>query len=256
MNKSELDSDVKDQRLSNPHYLETSQKLIQMLRNTPIPEQELLRNLFVYQDRRALSRFLFLNELYLKSIHLHGSIFEFGVRYGANTCILSSLRGIHEPYNHNRKLFAFDTFSGFIRGDSEHDGQNADEGKFGVPLDYENHLEELLGIHEDLAPIENIRKFELVKGDVKKTLPDVLKNHPETMISMAYFDFDVFEPTLACLNLIEPFLVEGAVVAFDEINVESWPGETVAMRQWIGNRKMSIKHSKYKAAAGYLTYSR
>ncbi len=254
MDNREINSDALNQLENNPDYYRTSLSLLDKLDATPVPRSELLRNLFLYTDRRALSRFLFLNELYQTSISLHGSVFEFGVRYGVNTCLLTSLRGIYEPYNHNRKIVSFDTFSGFPSTSNANDGVKAETGQFAVPETYEDHLEEVLMIHEKLAPIDNVKKFELVKGDVIDTLPEYLNKHQETMISLVYLDFDIFEPTLFALEQIEPYLVNGAVVAFDEINDKEWPGETVALRKWIGKRGMSVRHSKFKAAGGYLIY--
>ena len=249
-------SDVREQKHLNEEYFNTNLSLINELFDSPVPKEELSRNLFLYQDRRALSRFLFLNDLYLKSMQLHGSIFEFGARYGVNTSIFTSLRGIHEPFNHNRKIVSFDTFSGFPTVDKGKDSVGAKIGDFGVPNFYEEHLEKILTIHEKLAPLEQIKKFELVKGDVTKTLGPYLENRQETIISLAYFDFDLYRPTIASLNAIEPFLSPNAIIAFDEINVLEWPGETKALREWVGNRNMQINHSNYRAAAGYLVYNR
>ena len=133
---------------------------------------------------------------------------------------------------------------------------NAETGQFAVPENYEDHLKEVLTIHEKLAPINNIKKFELVKGDVLETLPSYLEQHQESMISFAYFDFDLFEPTLFGLNQIEPYLVDGAIIGFDEINCEEWPGETLALRKWIGDRNMSVYHSQFKSAGGYIVFNR
>jgi hypothetical protein len=256
LDNRQIDSDALDQLKNNPDYYRTSSSLLDKLDTTPVPRSELLRNLFLYMDRRALSRFLFLNELYQTSISLHGSVFEFGVRYGVNTCLFTSLRGIYEPYNHNRKIVSFDTFSGFPSTSNANDSDNAETGQFSVPKTYEDHLEEVLMIHEKLAPLDNIKKFELVKGDVMETLPAYIEQHQETMISLAYFDFDLFEPTLFGLSQIEPYLVDGAIIGFDEINCEEWPGETLALRKWIRDRNMPVYHSKFKSAGGYLVFKR
>ena len=52
------------------------------------------------------------------------------------------------------------------------------------------------------------------------------------------------------------YLSDGAIIGFDEINVKSWPGETKALREWIGDRNMQIKHSNHRAAAGYVRFKR
>ena len=256
MNNVNTESDVKEQQRLNPEYYDMNLLLTKHLLESPIPTSELSRNLFLYLDRRALSRFLFLNELYTKTMDLHGSIFEFGVRYGVNTALFTSLRGIHEPFNHNRQITAFDTFEGFASIKTDVDGESIAEGDFGVPEGYEEHLHKVLEIHEQLAPIENVRKFKLIKGDVTTSLPKYLNENPHTIISLAYFDFDIYEPTIRSLEAIEPYLSDGAIIGFDEINVKSWPGETKALREWIGDRNMQIKHSNHRAAAGYVRFKR
>ena len=256
MNVPKVDSAAKEQLSTNERHFNLTSKLTSSLLESPIPNVELINNLVLYQDRRAISRILFLSELYGLIENLHGSVFEFGTRYGANTSILTSLRGIHEPYNHNRKIITFDTFEGFPIKHSSLDPTEVELGDYGVPSGYENHLETILSVHEQLAPLEQIKKFEIIKGNVLNTLPEYLTNHQETIIAMAYLDFDLYDPTITALKHIEPFLTPGAVIAFDEINVEEWPGETTALREWLGDRNMSIKHSAFRANAGYVIFDR
>ena len=249
----QLDSDAIERAERNPNDYDLSTQMLEMIQESPIPENEKLRNLFLFMDRRMISRLLFMNELYQKMMHLHGSIFEFGVRYGVNEAIWTSLRGIYEPFNHNRKIVGFDSFEGFLEI-SEHDKADKQVGGFGVVEGYEDYLAKLLALHEKMAPVEAIQKFQLVKGDAIVELQAYLENHQETIVSFAYFDFDLYEPTLQCLQILEPYLAKGAVIGFDELNVEQWPGETKALRDWLGDRKMSIRHSPFRGAAAYLIY--
>lgn len=228
--------------------------LYDMLKNSPIPDEEIMNNIGLFLDRRILSRFLFIQELYEQIIPIHGSIFEFGVRYGQNLSLFTSLRGIHEPYNYNRKIVGFDTWEGFLDVHSKDDKKRWKKGDFAVPEGYEIFLENVLLKHEQMAPIETIKKFELVKGDASIKVKDYLKNHQETIISLAYFDFDIYQPTRDCLEAIIPYLSKGAIIGFDEINVPEWPGETAAMRELLGSGKFRIVHSKYRANAGYIVY--
>ena len=41
-------------------------------------------------------------------------------------------------------------------------------------------------VHEQLTSLEQIKKFEIIKGNVLNTLPEYLTNHQETIIAMAY----------------------------------------------------------------------
>ena len=54
----------------------------QTLRESPIPNTELLNNLGLYLNRQTFSRLLFFTELYQQIIPVHGVAMEFGVRWG------------------------------------------------------------------------------------------------------------------------------------------------------------------------------
>lgn len=241
------------QKRINPEEYTRRQSLLNLMQASPLPPEELLSNIGLFIDRRMLSRFLFMQELYKAQLNLHGSIIEFGVRYGQNIALLTSLRGIFEPFNHNRKIIGFDTFSGFPSVNSI-DSEKWKAGDYNVPENYESYLNEILQVHENLAPLESIKKFELVKGDATKTIHSYLASHPETILSMVYFDFDIYEPTLECLKAIKPYLNRGAVIGFDEINDREWPGETSALREVLGTSSFEIIHSPFRANSAYLVY--
>lgn len=227
--------------------------LAEALETAPIPREELLTNLGLFVSRRLLTRILFLTELYRKILPIHGVILEFGTRWGQSMSIWSSLRGIYEPYNYSRRIIGFDTFAGFP-STAEQDGQNpvVTPGAYGVTPGYETFLSELLGYHEQQSPIPHIRKFELVAGDATQTLPAWLEAHPETVIAMAYFDFDLYEPTRACLAAIEPYLTKGSVIGFDEVNYPAFPGETVALREVLGLGRYSLRRMPYESLPSYV----
>src|SRR5688572_28968100 len=75
------------------------------------------------------------------------------------------------------------------------------DGSFSVSEGYEKYLERLLALEDALNPIAHLKKFELVKGDALQTIPAYLERHPETIVSMAIFDFDIYKPTRAALDL-------------------------------------------------------
>jgi hypothetical protein len=93
--------------------IDNRKRFLELLKSTPIPDDELLGNLGLFLSRQTLSRILFMHELYQKIINVHGVVIEFGVRWGQNLALFESFRGIYEPYNFNRKIIGFDTFSGF-----------------------------------------------------------------------------------------------------------------------------------------------
>jgi len=222
-----------------------------LFKNNPIPENEALSNLGLFLNRQTLSRILFMHELYQKIIDVHGVVIEFGVRWGQNLALFESFRGIYEPYNYNRKIVGFDTFKGFPQLDPK-DGELINQGYYGVTENYENYLEEILNYHESESPIAHKKKFELVKGDATRTLEEYLQRQPETIVALAYFDFDIYLPTRRCLELIKDRVTKGSVIAFDELNCPEFPGETLAFKEVFGLERYAIKRSPLNPLCSYI----
>jgi len=226
-------------------------QLAQQLRSSSIPDSELLDNLGLFLTRQTLSRINFMQELFKRIVPVHGVIMEFGVRWGQNLSLFSSLRGIHEPFNYNRKIIGFDTFEGFPSVARE-DGSAVSAGDYAVTTGYEDELCGILNFHEQNSPIPHKKKHELVKGDAIASLPAYLNRHPETVIALAYFDFDIYAPTKACLEAILPHLTKGSVLAFDELNCPEFPGETLALKEVLGLSKYAIRRDPNSPLTSYL----
>jgi len=127
------------------------QQLVDQLRGAPIPDAELLDNIGLFLTRQTLSRINFMQKLYEMIVPVHGVIMEFGVRWGQNMALFSSLRGIHEPYNHNRRIIGFDTFEGFPAV-APQDGGHAKAGDYSVSKDWAAQLETILEFHNGNSP--------------------------------------------------------------------------------------------------------
>ncbi len=228
-------------------------RIYSMLKNTPIPENEILGNLSLFLTRQNMSHILFINEIYQIIKQTHGVIMEFGVRWGRNLALYETLRGIYEPFNHNRKIIGFDTFSGF-KSLNKKDGKSKiiKDGSFNVSKGYEFYLEDLLKKIKSENPVKNINNIELIKGKAEKKIKDYLKENKQTIISLAYFDFDIYHPTKICLKSIRDRLTKGSVIAFDELNVKDYPGETLALKEVLGLRKHKIMQSKFSPTQSYI----
>ncbi|MNB88211.1 hypothetical protein D3C81_466040 [compost metagenome] len=231
--------------------LDNRKAIAKQLRNSEIPDVELLDNLGLYLRRQNLSRILYIDELYRKIVDVHGVVMEFGVRWGQNLALFESLRGIYEPYNYNRKIVGFDTFQGFVGVEPE-DGEKVKIGDYAVTDRYEEQLSTLLDFHESESPISHMKKYELVKGDASETIYAYLDKHPETIVSLAYFDFDLFKPTRDCLQAIMQHTTKGSIIAFDELNSSAFPGETLALKEVLGLNTYAIKRSPLNPLCSYI----
>jgi hypothetical protein len=221
----------------------------------PIFDKEQVNNVGVFLKRQEMSKMLFFNEIYSQIKDVHGVIMELGVRWGQNLTTLNNLRGIYEPFNHSRKIIGFDTFEGFS-GVSEEDGAHEynKTGAFDVSENYEEYLAQVLKCHENECPLNHIDKNFLIKGDATKTLATYLEDHQETIIAFAYFDFDIYKPTVECLKLIEPYLTKGSIIGFDELCDPGFPGETQALREVFGTKNFEIKRNRFSGIQSYLIF--
>ncbi len=239
--------------LSSGSEKESIRELTGLLKGAPLPDDELLANLGMFLTSKNLSRVLFFYEMYKRILHSHGVIMEFGVRWGQNLSLLAALRGIFEPFNRHRKIIGFDTFAGF-RGLSAQDGEKCDckDGSYSVAPGYEEYLARLLALQEALNPVAHLRKFELIKGDAVQTIPAYLARHPETIVSLAVFDFDIYKPTRAALEAVAPHLCKGSILVFDELCDDIFPGETVALRETLGISRFRIQRLPMTARVSFL----
>ena len=226
-----------------------------LLIDSPIPDEEKLSQVGLFMKRQELSKILFFNELYQQILNVHGIIIEFGTRWGQNLTTLSNLRGIYEPYNYNRKIVGFDTFNGFFDIDKK-DGNDSTvkNGSFNVSEDYHVFLNKVLSYHETESPLSHIKKFEICKGDASIELERYLDRNPQTIIALVYFDFDIYNPTKKCLQLIKKHLIKGSVLGFDELNDPGFPGESLALDEVFGFNNIRLKRNKFSALQSYFTF--
>lgn len=226
--------------------------LVHKMKTAPIPEDQLLSNLGLFIDAKNLSRILFMDFIYRQIVDVQGIVVDFGTRWGHNMALFQTLRSIYEPFNRHRKVVGFDTFAGFPSV-TDKDGQSTlmCAGNLAVADDYPKYLRELLANHEALNPLAHIRKFDVRTGDASIELERYLKEAPETMVALAYFDFDLYEPTMKCLQLIRNRLTKGSVVGFDELNDPDSPGETVALMEVFGLPNVRVKRFPHASRVSY-----
>ncbi len=241
---------IKTIGMSNNNEIENRNNFYKLYKNSPLPENETLDNLGLYIKRQSLSRILFMHELYKKIIDVHGVIMEFGVRWGQNLALFESFRGMYEPYNFNRKIIGFDTFSGFPEI-HKNDGEKVEVGDYNVSVNYEEYLEEVLKYHESESPLSHIKKYEIIKGDASSKINEYLDDNPETIIALAYFDFDIYLPTKKCLEAIKDRVTKGSIIAFDELNYHSFPGETIALKEVFGINNVKLRRSPLTPLISY-----
>jgi hypothetical protein len=233
------------QTRSDESRVKNRSQLNELYKKSPIPLDEIVVNFPLYTRSSAIAKMLYIQELYKKILNVPGVIMEFGVWWGANLALFESFRAIYEPYNYTRRVIGFDTFDGYASL-SKQDGASEfiAEGNYRVPEGYLSHLTDVLDCHNRENVMSNNDKYKLVEGDASKKIFDYLGANTETIISLAYFDMQLYHPTKACLSAIKPYLTKGSVIALDEINCPEFPGETVALREVFGLSNIRLVRSE------------
>ena len=231
-----------------------SQSLVQALRESPIPEQDLAANLGLYLPGYSVRRILWLYELYQKILTVPGYVFDLGTRYGQNLVLFRQFHEILEPGNATRAFFGFDTFTG-LTPPAEQDGTAAcaNEGVYATPENYEEHLQKVISIHEGRLDTKGqIQRAFTVPGDASVTLEQFLEENPHALCALVYFDFDIYQPTKRCLELLKPRLGKGSIIAFDELVVTEFPGETVALMETLDLKSYQLKRTSWSHCWSFL----
>ncbi len=231
---------------------ELRNQFVEHFKKCPIPTEQVLSNLGLFLNSKNLSRILFMDYLYRQIVDVAGVVVEFGTRWGQNLSLFAALRGIYEPFNRHRKIVGFDSFEGFP-SISEKDGTSdmMVEGNLTVSSNYAEYLSKVMELQEKDNPLGHITKFQLCPGDATVEIDKYLKDYPETIIALAYFDFDIYEPTKVCLEAIKPRLVKGSVLGFDELNDHDSPGETTALMEVFGLNNVKLRRYRYASRVSY-----
>lgn len=231
---------------ASPETLARKKILLDLFAKRPMNDDDLLANAGLYLRSSAIAKLLFLNELYEMIAEVPGIIMEFGVWYGQNLSVFENLRAIYEPFNQNRRIVGFDTFSGYASAsDRERRSEVIAGAGYALPADYPDHLRAVLGYHERNNVLGHIAKHSVVVGDVVETVPQYFRDHPGDIVALGYLDLATYKPTKACLEAILPHTVPGSVLLLDELNFRDYDGASIAFKEVFAGRRYRIRKSRF-----------
>jgi hypothetical protein len=216
----------------------------QAFNNASIPVIDKLESFARFSTKRSLARFLVKHEIFKRILNVNGNIVECGVFNGAGLFTWAQLSNIYEPSNHTRKIIGFDTFSGFPDVAESKDNTGVLHSKKG-DLKGSTYDQIMMSVEKYNAErhLSHIPNVHLVSGDFMETSTAYLEKNKHTLVALLYLDFDLYEPTKKALEVFLPRMPKGSIVAFDELNCESFPGETLAMLEMLNIGSHSLERS-------------
>ncbi len=189
---------------------------------------------FLTSDTQRYLKTFFHNELFVKSIKIKGDIFEFGVFKGNSLIRFATLASYFNP---KKKIYGFDIFGKFPIQQREKD--NKFIKKFEKNSGYGLEKKSLIKYMKQ----KKLNNFELINGDICKTLPIFLNKH-NPKISLLHIDVDVYLPTKIILEKLFDRVTKGGIIIFDDYGVIE--GETLAVDEFFEKRKLKKNFLTYK----------
>ena len=193
-------------------------------------EWDLYNGFFLNNDIERLRKFLVREHFFRMSLELPGDIVELGVFKGTGIAQMLKLREIFIPAS-NKKVVGFDLFTQATNYKKTLNSENLrlDEYYVKSNVSMENGISKNdISYFIDKIKLTNTRMglntdiYQLIEGDVEKSIPNYLKANPGFRISYLYLDLDIDNPTYTSLNLLYDRIVRGGVIVFDEYACEKW----------------------------------
>ncbi|MCR4321656.1 MAG: TylF/MycF family methyltransferase [Candidatus Brocadiaceae bacterium] len=169
----------------------------------------------LYTGIQTLGTRLAVFEIMKQCLNIPGHIAEFGCWNGNNLIYMAKVLQLLQPNTH-KHIYGFDSFEGLQTFSSE-DGESRE--LFGK---YKGNEEQLRTVIDFFEMDEWVH---LVKGNALDTIPKFEKDNPHLMFSMAYIDFDLYDPCKIALEYVGKRIAPGGVIVFDEALTNLWPGE-------------------------------
>lgn len=172
---------------------------------------------------RNLARYIAILDIVKSQMNIPGHFVEFGSWRGANLMFMAKSLEVLDPWS-SRQVHCFDNFSGLPTFAPE-DGP--EENRVGTYKGSYNQLQDMIQLYgfADTVVIH--------QGPIEETLPKFNEEVQSATWSLVYFDADIYEPAVAVLAHCHERLSKGGVFVFDEWNFKDWPGETLAVREFM-----------------------
>ena len=233
-------------------------KIMLLLKNTYLPEEQLINHLNLFNRSSLFARYLHYYELYNMIKNNIGLILVYGFNFGSILTSFLSLRAILEPYNYSRKIVGFENSCNSVNlsyYNRDHNNFTNDKyGFFEKPKNYQKHILELIKFHEEENLFSHIEKIKLYFNDPYSDTKEQFKNVKDVKISLVYFDRTFCESIDELLNVLACYIDSKTIFCPSTINSFRPTGELDSLRNVFG-KDFNISNSKYIADKSYITFN-
>lgn len=202
-------------------------------------------NFYLSCDTSRMSKIMAHYEFYKMVNDLPGSIVECGVFKGTSLARFAMFREMLGSVN-SKKIIGFDIFGKFP--ETEYEDDLTFRKKFIDAAGEESiSTEQLMAV---LAHKKTDQNVTLIAGDITRTVPQYVKDHPELKISLLNLDTDIYEPAVTILEHLYPRIVKGGILILDDYG--TFPGETKAVDDYFKDKDVHIQKFPFCMTPSYI----
>ena len=191
-------------------------------------------NLLLSTDTSRIRKLLVRYELFKKTLDVPGDIIECGVFKGSGWMYWLKLLELYAK-GEQKRVIGFDTFSSFAKNLLDYEEESAKQ--FTSEADFDGvNPDEIKGYAEK----SGFTNYELVEGEVEKTIPQYIKQNPGFRISLLNLDLDTYFGTKIALENLYDLVSPGGLIVLDEYGKRGW-GESDAVDEFLKDKEISLK---------------
>ena len=204
-------------------------------------------NFHLTANEDRMSKLLTHYEAFKLSQNIPGEIVECGVFKGTSLMRFAMMRQIIGG-NHTTRILAFDVFSD--KYPNTRFKEDKIQRKYWIKTAGGSSISKSQLIK--IFKLNKIKNYQIIAGDVVKTVPKFVKNNPGLKISLLNVDIDFVEPTITVLNNFYDKVTKGGVILLDNYagrgsSGKYLHGDTVAIDDFFKKKNVLIKKFHFAA---------
>jgi hypothetical protein len=205
----------------------------------------------ISSDLKIFGKLLARTLLFDKVKDIPGDIVECGVFKGTGIFTFLKLKRYFCP-NTYKKVIGFDFFNSkelteFLSPQDKKAMTLLFEGR---NFSHQNSYKETLERKILDSGFED-HEFELIGGDVSKTIINFREERPGVKISLLYLDLDLEQPTYDVLTALWDRVSSGGIIVFDEYAYHNW-SESIGVDRFFQNKNIKINSLNFVAPSAYV----
>ena len=198
--------------------------IVRLKKKINLTDFDLITNYGLFSGDTNLFKTLIIFDLIKQTSQVKGDIIELGIHKGNTSLLIKKILSI---FKIKKKLYLLDHFRGLIHYNEE-DTYLSKKFK-GQYVGKKNQIKEFLNFF-------NFKNITIIDKDATTLKPGFFKTKK---FSLAYFDMDLYKPTLKALIAIDKNISVGGLIVFDEGHKKFW-SERLAINEFLK------KNKKYK----------